>query len=163
MLVPINQVDFEDFNWGCFAPSPTCLDDNKTMLQRLADAVCNLPDYSQVNTGCLKANPNPVDLFNALFVKVCLANSTTVTEEDLSKLIPCGLDNWTVNSDATCLFAPGTNQDELTLFQTFIKRLNTYATIIKQQDSQLKVLSQNYSTLQAQINNLSAKITNCCP
>jgi len=163
MLISINQIDFEDINWNCLPSCPNGLDDNKTMLQNLISIACNLPDYTKVNTGCLKANANPVDLFNALFIKVCQTATNGLTEEDYSKLVPCGNDNWTIANGDTCFTLPSVNPNEFDLIQALMKRINTYSNVIKQQDAQIKILGVNYASLQAQINTLSQKISNCCP
>lgn len=164
MLVPISQVDFEDVNWSCLSNCINNATDNKTLLQSLIDIVCALPDYTLVNTQCVAANKNPVDLLNALFLKTCSTNPAVNFEEDYTKLMYCGQDNWNVTTgDISCFAVPETNPNEFNLIQALIKRNNTYATIIKQQSMQLDTLNKTFASLQAQINTLSQKITNCCP
>ena len=168
MKTPINQIDFEYIDWKCLDDCTVngMQSDNQAKIQLLINKVCETVDLSVVNTQCIKSNKTLVDLLNSIFLKLCVVTPITNLEEDYSKVVLCGTDNWTTNKDATCFnIADGCNVGitEFGLIQSLIKRVNTLSTIAKQQQDTINALSATYNGLQAQITTLSSKIKNCCP
>ena len=168
MKTPINQIDFEYIDWKCLDECTVngMQSDNQSKIQLLINKVCETVDLSVVNTQCVKSNKTLVDLLNSIFLKLCAVSPTINVEEDYSKIMLCGTDNWTTNKDATCFtIADNCNvtTTEFGLIQALVKRVNTLSAIAKQQQTTINELSATYNGLQAQITTLSSKIKNCCP